>query len=113
MKSAPLGKHTSKVEVTNVSKHGFRLIIGEREVFLSFDHFPWFKECPIGRILNVELPHPQHLYWPDLDIDIAVESIDYPERFPLVSRQRYKKSPPGKTMARRLRSLPKSSKRRT
>jgi hypothetical protein len=27
-----------------------------------------------------------HLYWPDLDIDLAVESIRHPEKFPLVSR---------------------------
>jgi hypothetical protein len=38
--------------------------------------------------LNVELPHPHHLYWPDLDVDLAVESIEHPERFPLVSRKR-------------------------
>src|SRR3546814_7518272 len=31
-------------------------------------------------------PSPQHLYWPDLDIDLAVDSIRHPERFPLVSR---------------------------
>ena len=30
----------------------------------------------------------QHLYWPDLDIDLAVESIDHPEQFPLVSKAR-------------------------
>jgi hypothetical protein len=29
---------------------------------------------------------PHHLYWPDLDIDLAVESIRHPEQFPLVSR---------------------------
>ena len=40
----------------------------------------------VGAILNVELPHPRHLYWPDLDIDLAVESIEHPERFPLVSK---------------------------
>jgi len=36
--------------------------------------------------LNVELPHPHHLYWPDLDVDLAVESIEHPERFPLLSK---------------------------
>jgi hypothetical protein len=39
-------------------------------------------------LLNVELPSARHLYWPDLDVDIAVESIDHPERFPLVSKVR-------------------------
>jgi len=86
MKSAKPGKHTSAVEITNVSKHGFWLLIGDKERFAAFEQFPWFRDASIGQVLNVELPSPHHLYWPDLDIDISVESIDYPERFPLVSK---------------------------
>jgi uncharacterized protein DUF2442 len=86
MKSVTRGKLTSVVEVTNVSKHGFWLLLDEGERFLSFQHFPWFRDVSIGQLCNVELPHPQHLYWPDLDVDLAVESIDHPERFPLISR---------------------------
>ena len=88
MKSEKLGKRTSDVEITNVSKHGFWLLIGDKERFVAFDQFPWFRDAPIGHVLNVELPGSHHLYWPDLDIDIAVESIDHPERFPLVSKVR-------------------------
>lgn len=88
MKSAKLGKRTSRVEVTNVSKHGFWLLIGSRERFVPFEQFPWFREAPIGHLLNVRLPNSHHLYWPDLDVDLAVESIDHPERFPLVSKVR-------------------------
>lgn len=86
MTSETLGKSTSDVEVTNVSAHGFWLLLDERELFLPFREFPWFRDAPIGSIFNVELPHRGHLYWPDLDIDLAVESIEHPERFPLVSR---------------------------
>lgn len=53
MTSAALGKDTSAVEVTNVSKHGFWLLIGEKEVFLPFEQFPWFRDAPIGKLLNV------------------------------------------------------------
>jgi hypothetical protein len=88
MKSAKLGKRISGVEVTNVSQHGFRLLLGRRELFLSFEDFPWFRDAPIGRLTNVELPSAHHLYWPDLDIDLAVESVEHPERFPLVSKSR-------------------------
>jgi len=42
MTSAKLGKRTSEVEVTNVSSHGFWLLIGDKERFLAFEHFPWF-----------------------------------------------------------------------
>jgi hypothetical protein len=88
MKSAKLGKRTSAVEVSNVSKHGFWLLMADGERFVPFEEFPWFKNAVIGQLLNVELASPRHLYWPDLDIDLAVESIDHPEQFPLISKER-------------------------
>ena len=88
MKSAALGKSISAPEVMNVSQHGFWLLLDREELFLSFEHFPWFKDAPIGMVLHVERPSEQHLYWPELDIDLAVESIRDPKKFPLKSRQR-------------------------
>lgn len=88
MISAQRGKRTSVVEVTNVSLHGLWLLLGERELFLPFDKFPWFRDAPIAKLVRVELPSPDHLYWPGLDVDLAVESIEHPERFPLVSKAR-------------------------
>ena len=88
MKSALRGASTSQVEVTNVSKHGVWLWLGSREAFLPFEQFPWFRGAVIEDLLNVEMPHPGHLYWPSLDVDLAVESVDHPERFPLVSQAR-------------------------
>jgi hypothetical protein len=32
-----------------------------------------------------------HLCWPDLDVDLATESIDHPDRFPLISQVRSSK----------------------
>ena len=86
MKSKPLGKSTSGVEVTNISQHGFWILLEERELFVPFSEFPWFRNVTIDSILKVEMPHPHHLYWPDLDIDLAVESIEHPEKFPLLSK---------------------------
>jgi hypothetical protein len=86
MKSAPRGRNTSQVEVTNVSAHGFWLFIAEEELFLPFSEFPWFKEASIAQITRVELPSTHHLYWPELDVDLAVESIRHPEHYPLVSQ---------------------------
>lgn len=85
MKSATPGPSTSPVEVTNVSPHGFWLFLHERELFVPFKEFPWFRDASVREITNVELPSPHHLYWPDLDIDLAVESIESPEKYPLVS----------------------------
>ncbi len=76
------GTAISAVEVTNVSPHGLWLLLDEREVFLSYDKFPWFREASIGKIVHVELPSPHHLYWPELDVDLEVESVLVPERYP-------------------------------
>jgi hypothetical protein len=86
MSSNVLGKNTSQVEVTNISNHGVWLMAGDSELFMSYDHFPWFKDVPVGNILNVEEPMPGHYYWPDLDVDLTDEIISHPERFPLKAR---------------------------
>jgi len=86
MKSVRPGRNTSPVEVTNVSPHGFWLLLQERELFVPFLEFPWFRDASIRAIANVTLPSPHHLHWPDLDIDLAVESLTHPEKYPLVSQ---------------------------
>ena len=69
-----------------MSQHGLWLLLEREELFMPFDVFPWFREAPIGKVLHVEQPSSHHLYWPDLDIDLSVESIRHPEQFPLLSR---------------------------
>ena len=104
MKSVALGPSTSPVEVTNVSAHGFWLFIGQRELFVSFREFPWFKEASVGAITRVELPSPHHLYWPELDVDLAIESIEHPEKYPLVSQARSNKALQPSSRARKARA---------
>jgi len=88
MKFAQRGKSTSAVEVTNISGNGFWLLLDTEEMFVEFKQFPWFKEASIGQLLHVSRPAPHHLYWPDLDVDLAVDSLTQPDRYPLVSRVR-------------------------
>ena len=85
-KSGGRGTRTSDVEVTNVSKHGFWVLIDGRERFLAFEMFPWFRTATIDQLLNVVLTGPGHLHWPALDVDIAIKSIDRPKEYPLVSK---------------------------
>ena len=86
MRSETPGTATSEPEVTNISRHGLWLLLDDRELFLPFEEFPWFKSASVAAILNVERPQSHHLYWPDLDIDLAVESIEHPERYPLKAK---------------------------
>lgn len=86
MSSEPLGKSISAVEVTNINQHGVWLLAGDRELFMSYEDFPWFKDASVGKILHVEEPGPGHFFWPELDVDLGIESIEHPDRFPLKAK---------------------------
>jgi uncharacterized protein DUF2442 len=86
MKLDKLGAGTSQVEIANISKHGLWIFLGDQEIFAAFKDFPWFESAPVAKILRVERPSPDHLHWPDLDVDLSIESLLHPERFPLLSR---------------------------
>ena len=65
-----LGSATLEAEVTNVSAHGFWLLLGTEELAVPYAQFPWFKKATIEQLLAVERPTENHLYWPQLDIDL-------------------------------------------
>ncbi len=81
-----LGTVISAPEITHVSRHGFWLLLADEELFLPFEQFPWFRQATIDQLSRVEAPSPQHLYWPELDIDLAIESIRHPDAYPLIAR---------------------------
>jgi hypothetical protein len=61
-------------------------LLDGRELFLAFTAFPWFAQATIRELTQVERPSPHHLYWPELDVDLAVDSIEDPQAYPLVSK---------------------------
>ncbi len=84
MKSEITGINTSDIEVTNISTHGFWILVKNKEYFLPFDKFSWFKKAKLEEILDVELLHDFHLYWPKLDIDLEISIIESPEKYPSI-----------------------------
>jgi hypothetical protein len=85
MKSSKLGKNISKAEVQDITSRGLWLLVAGREYCLPFTEFPWFADAAVSDIYAVRLLHGKHLYWPKLDIDLAVESLQNLEKYPLVS----------------------------
>jgi len=86
MSSSVRGNNTLAVEVTNISAHGVWLLAHNKELFMSYDDFPWFKNQTVKAILNIQEQSPNHFYWPDIDVDLTLESIEHPEHFPLKSK---------------------------
>lgn len=86
MRSLKRGKNTSEAEIQNVSEFGIWILIMGSEYFLNYEDFPWFKKATVEEIYNFEFLHKRHIYWPDLDIDLSLESLKAPEKFPLKSK---------------------------
>lgn len=85
---------TRSARVTAITETGFTVAVEGRELFVSFDHFPWFRHARVSDLLQVELAGPDHLRWPTIDADVHVRSIEHPEEFPLASRPgRVKEAP--------------------
>jgi len=85
-KSKKLGKSISanaKAEVQNISNQGIWVLVNDQEFFMPFKDFPWFLQATIAQIYNLKMFHGKHLHWPDLDVDIELQSLKYPEAYPL------------------------------
>lgn len=84
MKSKEHGQHTSKAEVSHINMHGLWLCVEDQEYFLAHNDYPWFRDATIKEVLNVVLLHGHHLCWPDLDVDLELDSLENPQEYPLI-----------------------------
>ena len=92
MKSEKRGNVTLAVEVMQVTRRGFWLYLAaaKREFFLSFEHFPWFADATVRQLFLVEVERGHLLRWPELDVDLDLERIEHPERYPLIAARQPK-----------------------
>lgn len=71
-----------KAEVTRVSSRGIWLKAHDRKFFLSYYDFPWFKNKPMRAVMHVEEPSPGEFYWPEINVNLGMETLLSPHRFP-------------------------------
>lgn len=71
-------------EVTNISPYGIWVLSNDREYFIDFKTFPFFDGASIKAIANIETDVEGNFHWPDLDVDIELDSLDNLEAYPLV-----------------------------
>ena len=83
MKSPARGKNTSKAEVLGITPSGVWILVDDREYFMSFEDYPWFKHAKVSDVQSVKLLRGHHLRWESLDVDLLVESLQQPESYPL------------------------------
>jgi hypothetical protein len=74
-----------EAQITSIEQDGFWLLTQEGEFFVPFERYPAFQKAMIEQIFNFEQDD-DAFYWPDLDIDIELDALKHPEKYPLVFR---------------------------
>lgn len=85
MKSLNTGKSIS-ASVENITPFGIWLFVNEKEYFLKYEDYPYFKDQTLKSIQHVQLLHGYHLYWPELDVDLEIDNLENPGKYPLQSQ---------------------------
>ncbi len=80
------GKPTSALEITHISQHGVWVLIEDHEFLLSYKEFPWFKKGTVEQIHHVVAEGKNHFHWPDLDVDLDLDRIKEPAKYPLIAK---------------------------
>lgn len=79
-------KTKTTAEVTNISPNGLWILSNGEEYFISYEDYPAFVTASIRQISDVTADCAGNLHWQELDIDIELESLKTPEKYPLVYR---------------------------
>ncbi len=81
------GKNSLACEITNISAFGVWILVLNKEYFLDHKRFPWFKNSLVADVLKVKVVRDKYLRWESLDVDLDLDSLDNPDRYPLVARK--------------------------
>ncbi len=73
--------------VLMINNQGIMISVEGNDYFLSYNRVPWLKDATVRNILNIKMSGKNAVEWPDLDIDLEIDSLKHPERYPLVMRR--------------------------
>lgn len=57
------------------------------DYFLSYNRVPWMKDAPVRDVLNVQMEGQYAINRSNLDVDLEIDSLKHPERYPLVMKR--------------------------
>lgn len=78
---------STSVSVLMINAQGIMISVLGYDYFLSYNRIPWMQDAPIRSVLNVQMSGPEAIEWPDLDVDLEIDSLRHPERYPLVIKR--------------------------
>ena len=78
---------STSASVLMINAQGIMLSVLGNDYFLSYNRILWMKDAPIRSVLNVQMSGTEAIEWPDLDVDLEIDSLRHPERYPLVIKR--------------------------
>ena len=73
--------------VLMINSQGLLLSVCGHDYFLSYYRVPWMREASIKEVLDVRMSGRNAIEWPLLDVDLEIDSLRHPERYPLLIRR--------------------------
>ena len=77
----------TSANVLMINDKGLMLSVLGQDYFISFNRLPWMKDAAIRDVLDVQMCGDDAIEWPKLDIDLEIDSLKHPERYPLVMKR--------------------------
>ena len=79
--------NSTSADVLMINDRGLMLSVQGQDYFLSYNRVPWMKDATINEVLDVRMSGKNAIEWPKLDVDLEVESLKHPERYPLLIKR--------------------------
>lgn len=79
--------NSTSVDVLMINDRGVMLSVLGQDYFLSYNRVPWMRDATINEVLDVQMSGKNAIEWPKLEVDLEVESLKHPERYPLLIRR--------------------------
>lgn len=70
--------------IVAINREGIMISLEGNNYFLSYNRVPWMKDATINEVLDIRMSGKNAIEWPKLDVDLEVESLRHPERYPLL-----------------------------
>ena len=80
-------RSSTSASVLMINSQGIMLSVCGHDYFISYNRIPWMQEAPIRSVLNIQMSGPEAIEWPDLDVDLEIDSLRPPERYPLIIKR--------------------------
>ena len=80
----------TQVSVLMINDKGIMLSVKGNDYFISYNRIPWMRTASICDALDVKMSGRNSIEWPRLDVDLEIDNIKYPKRYPLIKKRNEK-----------------------